>query len=424
MKKFTFFLFLFFPLLCFAQNKAVKNQLSPRNAPLNKQAASRQEGPQKQQEPLLTLQENRNPVQKEVTRGTPVSAEVYEQPTSQRPVISEIKKPAVLQEKQLSLDRAQTEKEKKPAPAASTLPPARPGNYRVVYWTDFIDNQSPKEKDWAIKVLDVKNISLDGRGVQVAILDSGIKQHSQFDGASIEVLDITGKDDPFDFCGHGTAVAGIIVGKRANDFKGIAPGVNLKSYKIADESGTTNNNYIISALDSILEYNRQRPTNKISIINISYGLEQDNIELKNKLAEVYASGVAIISAVGNDGKEGLLYPAAYNFVFAAGSIDGDKKLSDFSNWGAGLDFLLPGSGLRTLGLNNDYVWVKGTSFSSAYLTGIAALATQAFKDKYGHLPSPQELYEILQKISTPVRAIAPIKQGYGIPDASKIVSYI
>lgn len=425
MKKFIFFLILFFPVLGFAQNRAVKTTAQPRNALVNKQFnTSRQAGPQTQQEFFAVPQVNSSFVQKEAAREKTIATESYKQPSVQRPVLPAVKTPVVLKEKTLSLDRAQTEKEKKPAPAASTLPPARPGNYRVIYWTNFIDNQSPKEKDWATKVLDTKNISLDGRGVQVAILDSGIKPHSQFDGASIEVLDITGKDDPFDFCGHGTAVAGIIVGKRANDFKGIAPGVNLKSYKIADESGTTNNNYIINALDSILEYNRQRPENKISIINISYGLEQDNIELKNKLAEVYASGVAIISAGGNDGKEGLLYPAAYNFVFAAGSIDRDKKLSDFSNWGAGLDFLLPGSGLRTLGLNNDYVWVKGTSFSSAYLTGIAALATQAFKDKYGHLPSPQELYEILQKISTPVRAIAPIKQGYGIPDASKIVSYI
>ena len=198
----------------------------------------------------------------------------------------------------------------------------------------------------------------------------------------------------------------------------------MKSYKIADESGTTNNNYIINALESVLEYNRQNPNKKINIINISYGLEQDNFELKNKLAEAYASGITIISASGNEGVQGLLYPARYDFVFAAGSMDRNKTISDFSNWGKELDFILPGSGLKTLGLNNDFVWVRGTSFSSAYLTGIAALATQAFKEKYGYLPTPQELYEVLQKISTPVKSIIPIKQGYGVPDASKIVSYI
>jgi subtilisin family serine protease len=237
-------------------------------------------------------------------------------------------------------------------------------------------------------------------------------------------MDITGQNDPFDSCGHGTAVAGIIAGQKGNDFKGIAPAVNLKSFKIADESGTTNNNYIVSALDNVLEYNRQNPNAKINIINISYGLNQDNIELKNKLAEAYSSGITIISASGNDGRQGLLYPARYNFIFAAGSIDKNKQISSFSNWGEGLDFVLPGSGLKTLGINNDYVWVRGTSFSSAYLTGIAALATQAFKNKYGRLPSPQELYEVLQKISIPIKAVASAKQGYGVPDASKIVSYI
>ena len=177
-------------------------------------------------------------------------------------------------------------------------------------------------------------------------------------------------------------------------------------------------------MDSILEYNRQNPNAKINIVNISYGLEEDNYELRNKLAEVYSSGITIVSASGNDGRKGLLYPAGYNFVFAAGSMDKNKQISAFSNWGEGLDFILPGSGLKTLGLNNDYVWVRGTSFSSAYLTGVAALATQAYKNKYNRLPSPQELYEVLQKISTQLPSVPYLKQGYGVPDASKIVSYI
>ena len=404
MKKFTFFLFLFFPLLCFAQKNFAKTAV--KNSPVS--------APQQ----INTGRPANIQMQKPAQRETPKT------PNVSNNIAFKEQKRNFQTEKTIPLNKVQAQKENKPTPTKPALPPARPGNYKVVYWTDFIDTQTPKEKDWAIKLLDTKKLSLDGRGVQVAVLDSGIKNHPQFNGANIEVLDITGQDNPVDFCGHGTAVAGIIVGKRANDFSGLAPAVSLKSYKIADESGTTNNNYIISALNSILDYNRQHPNNKISIVNISYGLAQDNFELKNKLAEVYSSGVSIISAGGNDGVQGLLFPAAYDFVFAAGSIDKDKTVSDFSNWGQNLDFVLPGSGLMTLGLNNDYVWVKGTSFSSAYLTGIAALATQAFKNKYGRLPSPQELYEVLQKISTPVRNTPSVKQGYGLPDASKIVSYI
>lgn len=419
MKKFTFFLLLFFPLFCFAQKNFAKTSVKNGNLPAAAQVNTARQAPL-QQQTISYQQTNTVPVQKEKVQTAPV----YKQAPQQKPLAYQDQRQNFKPAEKVFPGKTQDQKENKPTPAKPVLPPAKPGNYKVVYWTDFIDTQTPKEKDWATKLLDTKKLSLDGRGVQVAVLDSGIKTHPQFNGANIEVLDITGQNNPVDFCGHGTAVAGIIVGKRANDFSGLAPAVSLKSYKIADESGTTNNNYIISALNSILEYNRQYPNNKISIVNISYGLAQDNFELKNKLAEVYSSGVSIISAGGNDGMQGLLYPAAYDFVFAAGSINKDKTVSDFSNWGQNLDFVLPGSGLMTLGLDNDYVWVKGTSFSSAYLTGIAALATQAFKNKYGRLPSPQELYEVLQKISTPVRNTPKIKQGYGLPDASKIVSYI
>ena len=425
MKKFTFFLFLFFSVFCFAQNKAVKT--APREyAPTHAKQinSARQNNITVQQKPTVYVINNNASTHRESSPNIALQIHSSAKPFESRPtVIQEQKEQKPSLQKEDSFKQVPLNKEEKPTPPKPNRPTPRPGNYNIVYWTNFIDTQSSKEREWATKVLDVKNISLDGKGVLVAVLDSGIKSHSQFDGANIEILDITGHNDPFDFCGHGTAVAGIIVGRSFNDFRGIAPAVNLKSYKIADESGTTNNTYIINALDSILEYNRQN-TDKISIINISYGLEQDNAELRNKLAEAYSSGITIISASGNDGKEGLLYPAAYDFVFAAGSIDKDKKLSDFSNWGKGLDFVLPGSSLKTLGLNNDYVWVRGTSFSSAYLTGVAALATQAFKNKNGRLPTPQELYEVLQKISTPVKTIPLAKQGFGVPDASKIVSYI
>lgn len=418
MKKFTFFLFLFFSVFCFAQNRDAKTTSRGQNPFQVKQASSvKQNNNAVQQKPVAYTTSNNTSVQRTEPYKT-VSPRPVVNPTAQKPSLQKIDST-----NKIPLSKEQINKEQKPSNDNTNRPQPRPGNYRIIYWNNFIEPTFHNQREWASKVLDTQNLSLDGSGVQVAVLDSGIKPHKQFDGANIEVLDITGQNDPFDFCGHGTAVVGIIAGQKGNDFKGIAPRVNLKSYKIADESGTTNNTYIINALDSILEYNRQNPNAKINIVNISYGLEEDNFELRNKLAEVYSSGITIISASGNDGKQGLLFPAKYNFVFAAGSINQNKQISDFSNWGEGLDFVLPGSGLKTLGLDNDYVWVRGTSFSSAYLTGIAALSTQAFKNKHGRLPSPQELYEVLQKISMPI--VAPsLKQGYGVPDASKIVSYI
>jgi hypothetical protein len=69
---------------------------------------------------------------------------------------------------------------------------------------------------------------------------------------------------------------------------------------------------------------------------------------------------------------------------------------------------------------NGYQWVKGTSFSSAYVAGIAILITQAYKEKYGADPAPQQVLAVLKEISSPLKSVPAGKQGFGLPDASKI----
>jgi len=297
----------------------------------------------------------------------------------------------------------------------------------VTSGSSFRDTPNPAIRNWPRKFLGVDKIEdvLDGRGITVAIFDSGVNPHEQFSQGNVDLFNVTtSKDDGDDF-GHGTPVAGIIAGSGAGDsgFKSVAPGVKLKSFKIADKDGLTNNIYIAKAVDGVLAYNAARPESKITIINISYGLGEDDDYLRAALQKAYDSGIATVSSAGI-GSNGITYPAAYDFVIAVAGVNHRGQFISASGRGEEVDFAAPGSGIFAPDNNGAYGWVKGTSFSAAYITGVAALASQAYLNKYGQKPSPAKLYEILAKISSPLTGIDPALCAKGVPDASKILSSI
>jgi subtilisin family serine protease len=196
------------------------------------------------------------------------------------------------------------------------------------------------------------------------------------------------------------------------------------SFKIADKEGITNNLNIAKAVERVLGYNTRHPQNKISIINISYGLAEDDAYLKASLKKAYDAGITIIASAGNSGNSVIAYPAAYDFVVAVAAVNPKKDFVNTSSRGPAVDFVAPGAALFAPDNMQGYGWVRGTSFSTAFITGTAALVSEAYKNKYGVIPTPAQLTALLAKISTPLPEISKESQGYGAPDASKILSLI
>ena len=112
---------------------------------------------------------------------------------------------------------------------------------------------------------------LTGKNIGVAVLDTGIYPHIDFDCRIRAFLDMVhGKTFPYDDNGHGTHVAGS--GTALNGkYKGVAPGCDIIAIKVLDEGGNGNKEQVIEALDWIkanrIKYN-------IRIINISVGTTQ------------------------------------------------------------------------------------------------------------------------------------------------------
>jgi len=159
--------------------------------------------------------------------------------------------------------------------------------------------------------------------------------------------------------GHGTMVAGVIhlVAPQAM----ILP---LKAFN-ADGSGYTSD--VIRAIYRAVKDNAK-------ILNMSFSFASPSKELSNAISYANRNDVIAIAAVGNDGLKTTVYPAGYSdrVMGVASTADNDVR-SAFSNYGSMVFVGAPGEGIVTTYPWGTYAAVWGTSFSTPFVAGTAAL---------------------------------------------------
>jgi thermitase len=208
-----------------------------------------------------------------------------------------------------------------------------------------------------------------GRGVKVAILDSGVDRlHDTLDGAFIEEVDLVGGAEISK--GHGTAIASIIAGSKPNQL-GLSPAVSLLSMRVLDEKGEGNS---FTVAQGIIEAT-DRGAN---VINLSLGGAGRSEVMKNAVDYAHENGVLIVAAVGNEGVGEVSYPAKFENVIGVSSVDANGRQSSFANYGDGVDIAAPGVGVYTAWENEEMVAFSGTSVATAFISG--ALASEISKN--------------------------------------------
>jgi serine protease AprX len=331
------------------------------------------------------------------------------------------------------------------------------------------DTQGPAVPPAVLRdTLGLKN-TWSGRGIGVAVIDSGLEMSSEFTGRVTAFYDFTRggvvATSPFDDYGHGTHVAGTIGGSGAlsssREYRGLAPRVDFVILKVLDKDGAGWTSDVIRAVDFAVA-NKTRLG--IDVINLSLGhpiYEPASTDpLVQAVERAVRAGVIVVAAAGNFGKNpttglpgyaGITSPGNAPSALTVGALRTEDTVSrsddwipDYSSrgptWYDGLvkpDVVAPGHNIvaaaakrgtlyktypQLKAADADYMRLSGTSMATAVTTGVVALMLEANREAndFPRHPSitPNAVKAILQYSAFNVRnqrgiEYDPLTQGGG-----------
>ena len=264
-----------------------------------------------------------------------------------------------------------------------------------------------------------RQLGVTGKGIGVAILDSGIAPHPDLAGRIVASVDFTsggsgaGIVPPADPGGHGTHVAGLVAGDgtaSGGAYTGVAPGANLVDVRVISATGSTTISTLIGGMQWVLAH---RSDYNIRIVNLSAGapvtVSYTDDPLATAVEVLVFAGLTVVVSAGNEGPKAssITTPGSDPYVITVGGIDdngtattADDALASWSSRGptaidgiAKPDLAAPGRkivSLRSPGSTLDvalpdrlvagldplapaYFRLSGTSMAAPVVTGVVAL---------------------------------------------------
>jgi membrane-anchored mycosin MYCP len=229
---------------------------------------------------------------------------------------------------------------------------------------------------WAQQALDIPGAwaASRGRGVTVAVVDSGVDYSPQLAGRVTEI-NLTGQG-PRDCVGHGTAVASIIAASDARargiPFYGVAPAARILSVKV--NTGDTGDTRLLARgiRDAVADGAR--------VINVSIQTAANSPALRAAVTFALRRNDVVVAAAGNDnpgGGVGPYYPASYPGVISVGAVDETGTLTSYTDRRTRVSVTAPGANIASAWPGGYNPANQGTSFAAAFVSGVAALVLAA-----------------------------------------------
>lgn len=241
------------------------------------------------------------------------------------------------------------------------------------------------------------SLGLDGTGVLVGVIDSGIAPHPDLNGKVLLSRTYTGESGlPQE--AHGTHVAGTIAANGA--IRGVAYNARLASYRVLDNRGS-------GTLDNVIKGVFAAINDRCHVINLSLGGTYNYPPLASAMKAAYDARVVVIVAAGNSGDGNnstneISYPGAYPTVECVGAADYNGSATapvpaSFSSSNSEVDCCSQGVYVLSTVLNNGYAYMSGTSMATPHIAGVAALLVQKYR-RSGLNYTTQQIYNDITRL--------------------------
>lgn len=305
-------------------------------------------------------------------------------------------------------------------------------------------------------------LNVTGRGIGIAVVDSGVSNHPDLAGRIVAAIDFTSTTPTVsttplgDPGGHGTHVAGLAAGDGSSSggaYTGTAPQANIIDVRVIDANGFSNVSTLLRGMQWILA---NRLTYNIRVVNMSLGgtpLGSYKTDPLATAAEILTfANITVVVAAGNTGPTaGTIASPAYDpYVVTVGAVDdngtalpSDDTIAFFSSCGPTAfdsigkpDLVAPGRKMISLRVPGstldglypdrqivaagatvaDYFRLSGTSMAAPVVAGIAALMLER-----NPTLGAEQVKHRLKTTAAVVPGSLPDGAGAGIVDALQAV---
>ena len=260
-------------------------------------------------------------------------------------------------------------------------------NIKKIIWNKTVPMLLNQERgmDWGVAKIGADKAwkYYEGRGVTVAVIDTGVNEHGDLEGRVIDGSNyVTPGTPPRDDHGHGTHCAGSVAGDGKMGTKtGVAPQAKIVSIKVLGKSGGGKWDKLWKAIEETID-------RKVRVLSMSLGGNPNDQEIRDRLRRAcktaIAAGIVPVIAAGNSGpsKETVGSPGDVPEVITVGATDSKDKIAYFSSRGpvkwdgkelTKPDVCAPGVNINSCShTSNGYTKKSGTSMATPHVAGVVA----------------------------------------------------